>query len=400
MYEPTRADKVQSEKVAWLWEERIPRKMITIVGGRPDQGKGLFCAFLAAHVSKSKYKGRDGKMRYGRVLYSAIEDSHSLMTRPRLEAAGARMAGIDLTRFRLPVHENELRWWLENREVDLVVIDPLASHLSNGVSRHSDNIRKVTDPLSEMIEATNTACVVVEHVLKRVPQSGHPIASIGGTGSGIIAASRMAFLFGIDPSDEDHRILACVKHNIREKPMEVAFELDVREVSRVGEVPALILDGETNFDPMRMLAVKHERRIGRPPDKRAACCEWLAVYLFEAFHYGLPAIKGSKKIPAGPVPAARVFEDGLQAGWSNKTLRRACADMKIVRTGPDGKPASGGPLIRWQLPNEMQALMDGANGLADEDTPFDGDGNNSEAEAEAEVDDIEKGIAELLGGTE
>ena len=52
MTAPIRLDRVRARKVAFLWRDRIPKGMITVVAGRPDQGKGLFGAHVAAEASQ------------------------------------------------------------------------------------------------------------------------------------------------------------------------------------------------------------------------------------------------------------------------------------------------------------------------------------------------------------
>lgn len=365
---PIRADSIQPEAVEWLWRDRIPRRMITIVAGRADQGKGLFCAYVAAEVSRTRFTDpTTGETRWGNVLYSAIEDSHALMTRPRLESAGANLNHVDLWRFRLPVMMRELEVHLTSKPIDLLVIDPLASHLSGNISRHSDNIRTVTDPLAELIEQTGTAVIIVEHVLKRVSENSHPLSAIGGSGSGIVAAARMAFLFGTDPSDEDRKLLCCAKHNISEKPPEVSFIVDTRDVEPVGDVPHLMYDDEVAFDPMRFLAVKKDSKMGRPPDKKAAACEYLTNFLYEAWHHGVAATKDEPAIAPGPVPAGRVFEDAKHFGMNAKTLRRAAQDMDIVRN-----PPGGGRNCTWELGTDILDQLDQANGVNVATPPIDG----------------------------
>jgi KaiC/GvpD/RAD55 family RecA-like ATPase len=95
------AKDVEPEQVEWLWpleavkdaeQGRIPRSMLSVVAGRADQGKGLFAVRVASDVSRS---GQN-------VLYSAIEDSPAIMTRPRLEAAGADLAGEEAARKAVP----------------------------------------------------------------------------------------------------------------------------------------------------------------------------------------------------------------------------------------------------------------------------------------------------------
>jgi putative DNA primase/helicase len=372
MSDPIRADRVKPEIVQWLWNGRIPRGMITTVAGRPDQGKGLFAAHVAAFVS------RHG----GKVLYSAAEDSASLMTRPRLEAAGANLDNILLWRFSLSQNGVELEQIVRNEKIDLIVMDPFAAHLGGKVSRHSDNIREVLNPLTSMIEETNTAVLIIEHALKRVPANGHILNAIGGSGSGLPAASRAAFVFGIDPDDEDKRVLAPAKFNIGPSPKALAFDVDTEDLDVVGDVPYLEVSGEMMaFDPMRLFAdqKKGETKVGRPPEKRAQAAEWLTIYLAEH----------------GAVAAGTVIEDAKQHGMSTKTLRRASEDIKIVKT-----PPGGGKNCVWDLSDETKSLM-GIDGDDDQgpDAVADAMTDADAAEADDGMTLSDDDLGKLLGGS-
>lgn len=325
---PISADKVDAERVEWLWRERIPKGMLTVIAGRPDQGKGLLAAHVAAEVSQTS-----------KVLYSAAEDSAGLMTRPRLEAAGAVLENVLLWRFAIPMNQQELHQLIVEQEIALVVMDPFASHLSGGIKRHSDNVRQVLGPLTTLIEKTMTSVLIIEHALKRVPTTGHPLDCIGGSSSGLPAASRAAYVFGVDPDDEDRRILAPAKFNIGPKPKALAFDIEVEDIDVVGDVPALLEDEELlAFDPMRLFANKKQPgKVGRPPDKRAAAAEWLTTYLADE---------------GGPVNSGKVQEDAKQYGMSTKTLRRAAEDMGIVK-----HPPGGGRNCTWDLPEEVKDMM-------------------------------------------
>jgi hypothetical protein len=330
---PVKAIDVESEKVEWRaadeYGQRFPKGMITLVAGKPDQGKGLFAAAFAAACSHTT-----------RVLYSAAEDSMGLMTRPRLEAAGADLDNVILWRFALPKNGKELGQIVVEQEIGLVVMDPLASHLTGGISRHSDNVRSVLTPLTELIESTGTTVLIIEHALKRVPTSGHPLDAIGGSGSGVPAASRAAFVFGVDPDDDDRRILAPAKFNLGPTPKALAFTVDVEDLDVVGETPFLEVDEELMaFDPLRLFSKKDSasKKVGRPPEKRAAAAEWLTTYLADA---------------GGPVLSSAIAEDAKQYGMAQKTLRRAADDMGVVKI-----PPGGGPKCKWDLPNDVKLLM-------------------------------------------
>ncbi len=355
---PIRVDLIEPEDPEWLWEDRIPRKMISIVAGKRDQGKGLFWAMLAAHISKSRFPGKNGRKRWGHVIVSAAEDSESLMTRPRLAAAGAVLANIECWNFRLPSGINALAVHMEAHQTDLIILDPFARHLDSGISRHNDSVEQVTEPLTDLIEQMGAAVLVVEHVVKGVTSNKDPIDAIGGGSSGIVAAARMGFIMGRDPEDGDRRILACVKHNICEERRAFAFNVDAEVIQgTVSEIPFLIPDEECDFEPIRLLTIKAgEGRQGRPPDKRAAAAEWLSTYLYNA---------------GNPVPTATVMEDARQVGIASKTLRKAASmDVGVIKN-----PPGGGPKVTWELPPGLRAIMDNSQGGGDmEFTDKDADG--------------------------
>lgn len=343
MSDPIRAHDVEPEDVTWLWNERIPRSMISVVAGRPDQGKGLFSCLVAADITRAG----------GRVLYSAIEDAYGLMTRPRLEAAGADLKNVLLWRFQVPDRMDELTDVVKKKGIDLIIVDPFAAHLGQGISRTSDNIRKVLNPITDLLEETECGMLIVEHALKRIPKGSHPLNAIGGAGSGLPAAARMAFILGVNPDNEDERILACVKSNLRERPQALQFAIDVVENETLGkDVPCLTFDSELEFfDPMRLFEDKKGGSgggMGRPPDKRAAAAEWLTGYLLMA---------------GNPVKAGKVMEDAIESGMTNKTLRRAAEDMQVVKD-----PPGGGRNCTWDLPQELKDALE-VPALPDLDDP-------------------------------
>jgi hypothetical protein len=353
---------------------------MSIVAGRPDQGKGLIMAHIAAEVSRTKFREADGKVRYGRVLYSAVEDSHELMSAPRLRAAGANMKQIHLWRFAIPADWDELQMAMLTEQPDLLVMDPLAAHLSSGISRHSDNIRVVLNPLTKLIEQTGTAALMVEHVLKNVSPNAHPLQAIGGSGSGLAAAARMAYLFGVDPADEDRRILANIKSNIRESPRALGFELDQAIVKEVGEVPFLIYDDELDIDARKLVVVERRGHVGRPPDKRSAAAEWLTNFLY-------------LDMKCKPTRVGVIEEDSKQYGMASKTLRRAAADIEVVKN-----PPGGGPKVTWALPDALIKRLNAANGVPEPENPP--DAVAFKAPQVPDVSDLDEQIAALLGSAD
>jgi hypothetical protein len=331
MKEAVKASSITTEPVEWLWREHLPKGMICVVAGKPDQGKGLFAAHVAADVTQ------DG----GKVLYSAAEDDPRRITVPRLEAAQADLDNVLLWNFRLPADMDAMVEKIVAEEIELVVIDPLASHLSSGVSRHSDNIRVVTDPLRLIADTTNVTFLIVEHSLKRASKFMHPLGLIGGTGSGLPAAARAAYLFGSDPDDADRKLLCNVKLNVGEKPKSLEFQIDVDETID-NAAPFLLPKGESELDASVFLI---EGEAGGTSDEdptkptaRSEAAEWIAFLLHDQ---------------GGTMLARDVLRDARIAGLATNTVKRAAKDMGIEKN-----PPNGGRNCTWTLPTALSELVE------------------------------------------
>jgi hypothetical protein len=320
-----RVKDIKARKVDWLWKERIPKGQIVVNAGRPDGGKGLFATYVAADISNAGVK----------ILYSPMEDSPEMVVRPRLEAAGANLANIRLWRFFLPGEFEALAEKVRQYEIGLVIIDPIDAHLNQGVTKTTSSIRKVTTPMQKLCEVTGVTFLINDHVIKKVSPHMHPIAAIGGASSGLPAACRMAFLFGKDPNDSDRMILAPAKHNIRSEPKALEFEQDTTELDMIGEIPLLNLQGECDFDAIKLVARtdKGSAKRGRPAAQRADAQLWLAGLLFTN----------------GPMKRKAVLEDVKHVdGLSERTVRRAAEELPVVSSG-----SSAGGGVTWALPQTL-----------------------------------------------
>jgi AAA domain len=328
-----RAKDIKPRPVTWLYADRIPLGMLTVVAGPANVGKGLFASHLSAEVSKAG----------GVVLYSAIEDDEEQMIRPRLEAVGANLNKVWLHRLHFPDDLEPLAEYVAAKGVKLVILDPWSAHLGRGVSRFSDAIRDVTTPLSKIAETYGCSIVIMEHTIKRVSRTAFPLSAIGGSGSGLTAACRMGFIFGTDPDNEERKVLACVKHNIRPKADAMIFDVNVETLPIVGDIAWLDYDGEEVFDPMRLLVLPKDDsgsrgKPGRAPEKRARASEWLTLYLYQA---------------GGPVRASNVMQDAKDADISAKTLRNASQECKIEK-----HPPGGGRNCTWDIPAATRKAID------------------------------------------
>jgi putative DNA primase/helicase len=317
-----RAADIESEPVKWLWRRRIPRGMLTLVAGRPGQGKSLFAAFLAAQASAT-----------GNVIYSSREDPLRQVLRPRLEAAGARLERVHLLALDLPEDTPLLEREIACRQANLLVLDPLAAHLS--VSLHNDQaVRQALSPLTKIAERSGCAVLLISHTIKSLPRRAHPLDAIGGSGGGLAAACRIAYIFATDPQDSEQRILATAKSNIGPEPDSLRFGLGLTEPNEDEEDGVAYLLERTECELTASELLRASLAGSRQSEKRAKAEDWLIGELC-----------------FGAKPSDELRERATKQGISERTLRRASDKLGIVK--------GRGPGATWALPDGLLERLDG-----------------------------------------
>jgi AAA domain len=349
MSKPIRADLIEPEDVDWVWpvdasdaengvHGRIPREHFCVLAGRPKQGKGLLWCRIASDVSRAG----------GNVLISAWEDSSAITVRPRLEAAGADMEHVFVEDepwlFPQDIQSGAVEFAIAEHEADLVIIDPWIAH----VQGKGGNARALLNPLKGVIEEYGCAFLIIEHVLKKIPRDGGVLAALPGGRSGLPAACRMAFVFGVNPSDIEHRVLCHIGGNLTDDLKPMTFTIDTDEVvvtdvktgvDKPREFPFLEFDGEMEeaFDPgCLFLKPAQGSKMGAPDDKRKDAVQWLIAYLANA---------------GEPVKSGQLFEDARAKKMAVKTLKRAANEIGVIRN-----PPGGGRNCTWELPDEVMKL--------------------------------------------
>jgi hypothetical protein len=311
----------------------MPKGMLSLVAGRPGQGKSLFAAMLAAEVSKTGY-----------VLFSNREDPWPQVVRPRLEAAGAKLDHVIPFSPTLPDDLASLERMIRDTKAKACILDPAASHL--GVSMFNDqDVRKALSPAAELAERTNCSLIMITHTVKYVSARSHPLTAIGGSGGGMTGAARAIFLFGVDPADSTQRALVPVKFNIGPKPAGMTFELDEIEFyddrDRIEAVAGrlIVVSDNESINPLSVLTDPDTARtMGPGAEKREAAADWITTYL-----------------ALGDRPVNEIREDAIQQGISWATLRRAAEDCEIEKYKERTKDGRW----MWRLPDGHPALDQG-----------------------------------------
>jgi hypothetical protein len=327
------AQDTKEERVEWIIDQRIPRSLITMVAGRPGQGKSLFTAWLAAHVSQQ------GEA----VLFSNVEDLRGATTRPRLRVAGADLSKIHFWTPELGTPEGiaQLETMVRALNIKLLIIDPLAAHLPRAISESRAKIR----PITELCERTGLAIVALHHTRKGASKKGHALDAILGAGSGFMANCRVVYLFGKNVDDPDERVLAAAKSNVSEEGS-MTFSFDLVETEIDGEITEIakldLLDPLSDVPPHKILEEGTNAGKNVDPTKRAVASEWLtSLLMFGELH----ADDVRKKAD----------EDGI--AW--RTIRRA-ADKLGIEKREQHRGFGKGRDYFWSLPTSHPALKVGA----------------------------------------
>jgi hypothetical protein len=214
---------VEAEPVNWLWANRLPRGMITMIAGDPGLAKSTIAAHWAAVLtapSSAPWRQRrdywpDAVRRQGgpfNVVVISAEDGAGHTIRPRHEAAGADLSHVcEVEHVRIAAQGEEGRMFslesdvreLEKKieevgNVAMVVVDPVTAYMGRIDTHKNSEVRAVLAPLAKLAEKYNVAVVIITHLTKEETKSWK---SILGT-VGFYALARVAYLVIEDPADE------------------------------------------------------------------------------------------------------------------------------------------------------------------------------------------------------
>lgn len=327
---------VKPETVSWLWRGWLPLGKLVVLDGDPGLGKSTMTLDLAARLSTGRAMPDGSAGTLGDVVVVSFEDGLADTIAPRLLAAGANTSRVHaipcvksddgLRLPELPADTERLEAVVAQRNAVLVIIDPLAAILGEGVNSHRDqDIRRTLAPLSAMADRTGATVLVVRHLTK---SAGGTNALHRGLGSiGIIGAARAGMLVCKDPDDESRRVLAPTKSNLGAQPDSLGFELepassDVARVRWLGNV-------HHGADALLAASMKPAETNETPGPRDEAKDFLLSV------------------LGSGPLPSTVVRQESRDAGLAWRTVVRAKSDLGITSR----KRGQSGPW-EWTLPKD------------------------------------------------
>jgi len=361
-----RMSDVEPTVIRWLWPGRIPLGRLTLLVGRPGDGKSFLTAYLAANVSRGRDWTDGSPCPIGSVVLCSAEDDPADTIAPRLIAHDADRRRIHLLSGVMNREVNgeqvervftladlaTLRQTLEQlSDCKLIVVDPIGSYLGGQADAHRDNeVRAVLAPVCHLATQYGAAVVVVAHTRKAVAANADDMA-MGSRAFTGLARSVLHLLIDPDDGTKQRRLLLSGKNNLAERPLGLAFDIGPGEVE--GRACVRWMDGEVTITADEAVNRELQSDEGKRTERDEAA-DWLR-----------------KTLGNGPMPAKEVREQAKEGeGIAHRTLDRAkkAAGVEAYR------PENPGPWY-WRLPDAGAPRQDteGASGGAVAFCPDDSD---------------------------
>lgn len=329
-------NEVEPTAIHWLWRDRIPRGRITLLCGKPGDGKSFLTMDLAARVSTGTPWPDGATCDRADVLLIVAEDDPGDTVRVRLDSCGADTSRVVLSKG--VRHQNpetgrdelrmfdlrdiaKLRGWLAAMDnPGLVIIDPIGSFIGGRTDSHRDNeVRSILAPVAELAREFNVAVLLVVHHRKSAGTSADDMA-MGSRA--FVGLARAAWHVVRDQADHARRLFLPGKNNLAREGHGMAF--------RIGGDPASIRWERDAVEMRADDAMAEASRPGPEPDARKAAETWLGDLLAN-----------------GPVLTDEVKDSAKQAGISWITIRRASERLEVVK---ERCPYSEHKKYQWRLP--------------------------------------------------
>lgn len=330
---------VEACAISWLWAGRIPLGRLSLLVGRPGEGKSFCVTDMTARVTTGTPWPDGTDCPAGPVILICGEDDPGDTIRPRLDAHRADVRRVHLLsmvrRIDTEGKRQDVLFTLADvaaleaalkaiPDCRLVVVDPIGSFIGGGTDAHRDNeVRAVLAPVAALAQKYGPAVLLVAHRRKSGGSNADELALGSRAFTGI---ARAVWHLSRDPDNKARRLLLPGKCNLSAEGDGLAFTI-------CGNPPALSWEHE----PVTMraddaLAQENgaDAKPGPEPAARNMAAEWLRAELADLAEHPVAAIKDAAKAA------------GL-GSW--KTVQRAAQEIGVISE----RATFGGGYI-WRLP--------------------------------------------------
>lgn len=340
---------VEDQVMDWLWPNRFPKGLLSILAGDPGDGKSQIELLMASLVSTgSIWPDGSGCAPQGHTIILSNEDPIKEAIGPRFTLSkgdrrychvleGVRTTDDSIVAFNIHDHINLLEAAMDNIEVQggtvqLIGVDPLDAYLGRSLNAvRSNEYRSTLVPLQQLASRRHVAVVVIAHNTKGnagVKQIMRILNSIALVGLGRAAWGiiREADIQGQDDDPSDRFLLLSLKNQYAPLGNGLAYRIvpgehptnpDIK-MSRVVFDPEIIQ--MTMEDAANMARTIAKEREQKDPGKLTEAISWVRKNLDR------------------DTPSKEMEARGKAAGFSVRTLGRAKREwgIKSSRSPDDG----------------------------------------------------------------
>ena len=270
------AAEIEPEPIDWIWDGRIARGKLTVIGGDPEEGKSQLGVYISATISNGgTWPNSEGRAPRGSVIILSAEDGAEDTLVPRLIAAGADRRKIHLVEAVKSADEKGRRTFnlqtdlqlLEEKikeigDVVLVEIDPASAYMGKNVDSHNDqSVRTVLAPLAEMANRLGIAILSIMHFNKGNSQAGSKVMHRFMASIAFVAAARVAFAAMRDPEDDARHLFLHAKNNLAEPAPGLAYGIQQELVTEMRIKTSRIVweDGSVTITAAQAMAASHNK---------------------------------------------------------------------------------------------------------------------------------------------
>lgn len=311
---------VRGIRTKWLWNGWVPLGALSLIGGPPGTAKSMLSVWIASMVTRGELAGELARKPSG-VLIVSSEDGVSDTIKPRLMALDANLGRVHFTDpadsgLEFPGRLDDLREFVIENGIRLIVLDPVAARLSDGLNANMDkDVRRALEPVVGALRDLGTSIIGIMH-MRKATNVDAVSAMLGSTAFVGLARSVMATF----DDGEGSFLLSCAKLNLGKKPDSLRYEVvsaGVLEDDEIINTARLRWLGQTDKTVDDALAEKAARLAGRSVPRKAAALENAEEYL-------------KRLLADGPMLQRDVAAKATAAGHSETTLARAKSALGAI----------------------------------------------------------------------
>ena len=340
------AREVQPERIDYIWQDRIPLGMVTLLVGQAGVSKTMGAIDIAARLTRGTLPGQFESQPVNVAICSA-EDHRAAVLVPRLIAAGAdlnRVAFLEAIAddepddIALDGRVTEIERACVSAEIKLLIIDTVVAHMPMAHDSYKEQaVRAVLKPVKAMCERVGMGVLGLMHTNRREDKA--ILSRISGSG-GFGGLARSVLLMGLDPNEPPetpNRVLVHGKSNVGKFAPTLRMHVEEREVpvgptingvQQAGRWGVLVTDGVSSLTAEALLSPAASEEERTQTDEAMAFLDG--------------------RLTNVPVLSATLKSEAKGEGISERTLQRAAQRMGVeTRTRDYMQP--GNPTV-WSRP--------------------------------------------------